>query len=220
MDGSPDESEAATGTGADRAADGRRGGMFTGPSPEEAIRSERAAHAVRRDPYVAPFGPSPEWWRRPAHERGTRPTRRRGRAEDDTDGPALITGARVSPFDEHRARVRRYFILMSFRFPALFLAAFAQMRWNNLWLTLGIIAGSIPLPWIAVLLANDGPPKDKRDPRRVVGSGPRRTPLAGPPRAAIAAAASHRDGEIIVVDADAGPSPTDHDADEDSPSMR
>lgn len=77
--------------------------------------------------------------------------------------PAVITRAPLSFEDEQRHRVRRYVLMMSLRFPALIFAAIAYGIWHNPWVSLGIIAFSIPLPWIAVVLANDGPPKPKSE---------------------------------------------------------
>ncbi|RVW03963.1 DUF3099 domain-containing protein [Rhodococcus xishaensis] len=80
--------------------------------------------------------------------------------------PALITEAAQSIEDQHRARVRKYLTIMSFRIPALVLAAIAYGAFGNPWISVGIIAVSIPLPWIAVLIANDRPPRSKDEPSR------------------------------------------------------
>jgi hypothetical protein len=65
---------------------------------------------------------------------------------------------------------------MSFRIPALLLAAVAYGMWHNGLLSLAIVAVSIPLPWIAVLIANDRPPRRADEPRRF-DKPVRRTPL-------------------------------------------
>ena len=65
---------------------------------------------------------------------------------------------------------------MSFRIPALLLAAVAYGMWHNGLLSLAIVAVSIPLPWIAVLIANDRPPRRADEPRRF-DQPVRRTPL-------------------------------------------
>ncbi|WP_235946951.1 DUF3099 domain-containing protein [Nocardia terrae] len=80
--------------------------------------------------------------------------------------PALITEASTSLEDQHRARVRRYIAIMSFRIPCLIGAAVAYSIWHSWWLSLLIIGVSIPLPWIAVLIANDRPPRSKDEPSR------------------------------------------------------
>ena len=84
---------------------------------------------------------------------------------DDTSRPVLITGARESYRDELAARKKRYFILMSMRIPALLLAAGSLALWNNPWIALAIVAASIPVPWIAVIGANDRPPLPKGQPQ-------------------------------------------------------
>ena len=80
------------------------------------------------------------------------------------------------PYEEqHRARVRKYLTIMSFRVPALLLAALAYGIWHNGLVSLLILVASIPLPWIAVLIANDRPPRGIEEPRRY--DAVRRTPL-------------------------------------------
>lgn len=92
--------------------------------------------------------------------------RRRSTDEDDTSKPVLITGARESYQDELSARKKRYFLLMSIRIPALLLAAGSLALWNNPWIAFAIVVGSIPIPWIAVIGANDRPPLSKSEIRR------------------------------------------------------
>ncbi|AWK73036.1 MULTISPECIES: DUF3099 domain-containing protein [Rhodococcus] len=82
------------------------------------------------------------------------------------NNPVLITEAARSIEDQHRARVRKYLIIMSFRFPALIFSAAAYGIWGNAWISMAIIGLSIPLPWIAVLIANDRPPRTKDEPSR------------------------------------------------------
>ncbi|WP_102142568.1 DUF3099 domain-containing protein [Mycobacterium hubeiense] len=85
---------------------------------------------------------------------------------DDEGRPVLITRAAL-PFEEqHRARVRKYLTLMAFRIPALILAAVAYGIWENGLISLAIILVSVPLPWMAVLIANDRPPRKADEPRR------------------------------------------------------
>lgn len=55
---------------------------------------------------------------------------------------------------------------MSIRIPALLLAAIAYGVWANPWISMAIIGLSIPVPWIAVLIANDRPPRRKDEPSR------------------------------------------------------
>lgn len=88
---------------------------------------------------------------------------------DDDGRPVLITRA-AQPYEEqHRARVRRYLVIMSWRIPALLLAALAYGIWENGLISLAILVASIPLPWIAVLIANDRPPRRAEEPRRYAG---------------------------------------------------
>ena len=95
---------------------------------------------------------------------------------DDDGRPVLITAAAVPYEDEHRARVRKYLTLMAWRIPALVLAAVAYGIWQNGLISLLIMAASVPLPWMAVLIANDRPPRRAEEPRRFEHAS-RRTPL-------------------------------------------
>ncbi|WP_433734549.1 DUF3099 domain-containing protein [Nocardia sp. CA-129566] len=85
---------------------------------------------------------------------------------NDEKHPLLITEAAPSLDDQHRARVRRYTIIMAFRIPCLILAAVAYSMFSSALLSILIITASIPLPWIAVLIANDRPPRRKDEPSR------------------------------------------------------
>ena len=78
----------------------------------------------------------------------------KGTERDDT--PVLITAAEASFDDEHAARKRKYLIMMGMRLPFMIAALIFINTW---WLALGLILVSIPLPWIAVLIANDRPPR-------------------------------------------------------------
>ena len=93
---------------------------------------------------------------------------------DDDGRPVLITAAAPSYEEQHRERVRKYLTLMALRIPALILAAVAYGAWHNGLISLAIIVVSIPLPWIAVLIANDRPPRRAEEPRRYDA---RRVPL-------------------------------------------
>lgn len=95
---------------------------------------------------------------------------------DDDGRPVLITAAAPAYEVQHRQRVRKYLTLMSFRIPALILAAVAYGMWHNGLISLLILVASIPLPWMAVLIANDRPPRSADEPRRFDGLN-RRTPL-------------------------------------------
>ena len=71
----------------------------------------------------------------------------------------VITSAEESYEDQLRARKRRYMIMMGMRFPMILggLAAYSIP-----WLAITLIILSIPLPWMAVLIANDRPAKKTR----------------------------------------------------------
>jgi len=73
----------------------------------------------------------------------------------------LITRAEQDRDAIYRARKRRYTIMMSIRVPALIIASIVYATTQNGWIALAIIAASIPLPWIAVLRANDREPRKR-----------------------------------------------------------
>lgn len=73
--------------------------------------------------------------------------------EDST--PVLITEAAPSNDDQQAARKRKYVIMMLMRIPCLIAAGIlVQHVW---WLAVLCVVVSIPLPWMAVLIANDRP---------------------------------------------------------------
>ncbi|HEY0637762.1 MAG TPA: DUF3099 domain-containing protein [Pseudonocardiaceae bacterium] len=74
------------------------------------------------------------------------------------ESPVLITAAPPSLAEQHAARRRKYAIMMSMRIPLLIAAAACYRIW---WLALILILISIPLPWAAVLIANDRPPRKR-----------------------------------------------------------
>ena len=94
---------------------------------------------------------------------------------DDDGQPVLITRAAPAYEEQHRERVRKYLTLMFWRIPALILAAVAYGIWHNGLVSLAIILVSVPLPWMAVLIANDRPPRRAEEPRRYESR--RRIPL-------------------------------------------
>lgn len=94
------------------------------------------------------------------------------KSEND-DTPVLITEAARSFEEEHSARKRKYLTMMALRMPCLVLAGIFHDTW---WLALGFVVISIPLPWVAVLIANDRPPRKaetvnryERTPRAIDG---------------------------------------------------
>ena len=70
----------------------------------------------------------------------------------------LITEAEPSYDEQFRARRKRYLLMMSMRVPCLILAT---VFYQTPWLALLIIVISIPLPWMAVLIANDRPARKR-----------------------------------------------------------
>ncbi|MFN2497337.1 MAG: DUF3099 domain-containing protein [Pseudonocardiaceae bacterium] len=72
------------------------------------------------------------------------------------DAPILITAAEPSYAEQYATRRRKYAILMSARVPCLVLAGVFYQTW---WLALAFILLSVPLPWMAVLIANDRAPR-------------------------------------------------------------
>ena len=77
--------------------------------------------------------------------------------------PILITDAKISQDEELRRRERRYILMMGLRALCLITAAVLVMLKVPLlaiWLPL-CLAGMVLLPWLAVILANDRPPKDR-----------------------------------------------------------
>jgi Flp pilus assembly protein TadB len=80
-----------------------------------------------------------------------------------THRPVLITDAERSQDDQLRTRQIRYVLMMSVRALCLVLAAVLvtlQVPLLALWVGL-CLAGMVLLPWLAVILANDRPPKDR-----------------------------------------------------------
>ena len=78
--------------------------------------------------------------------------------------PHLVTGAAISREDEHKARQRRYALTMSLRIVLLVVAALIARYSMLLAILVGVL--SAVLPWIAVVMANDRPPKGSRRARR------------------------------------------------------
>jgi hypothetical protein len=76
---------------------------------------------------------------------------------DPRDGaPVLITEAAPSYEEQFAARKRKYMLMMGMRLPCLVLAGVVYHTW---WVALAFVVISVPLPWMAVLIANDRPPR-------------------------------------------------------------
>ncbi|GAA2513293.1 DUF3099 domain-containing protein [Pilimelia columellifera] len=82
--------------------------------------------------------------------------------------PTLITDAETSPDDQLRSRKRKYLIMMGIRIACLIVGAvLATAEAPLLWLWLSVCAvAMVLLPWLAVMVANDRPPKDQHRLRR------------------------------------------------------
>ena len=75
----------------------------------------------------------------------------------------LITDAPMSYEQQLAHRKSRYKIMMGMRIP-LMIAAAACYQYP--WVAVALLVISIPLPWMAVLIANDRLPKKLVDPHR------------------------------------------------------
>ena len=85
--------------------------------------------------------------------------------------PVLITEAQLGLDEQHAMRKRRYVITMAVRAVALVLAA---VFYQTLWLALVFAFLGVVLPWVAVMMANDRPPKKKLDVNRYTAPRPDR----------------------------------------------
>jgi len=88
----------------------------------------------------------------------------------------LITDAPVNPDDEFDRRRRRYGIMMALR--TLCVIGAALVYHVSLWLALAFIVGGAVLPWSAVILANDRPPKNRGRVLRRMARSDRELPAA------------------------------------------
>lgn len=77
--------------------------------------------------------------------------------------PVLITDAVMSYEEGLAARKHRYKIMMGLRIPLMILAA---VFYSVPWLAVTLLVLSIPLPWMAVLIANDRLPKKREETNR------------------------------------------------------
>jgi cytochrome c-type biogenesis protein CcmH/NrfG len=78
-----------------------------------------------------------------------------------TGKPVLITNAERSQDDQLRSREIRYALMMGLRVVCLIagaLLAYARVPLWQLWSALCVV-GMVLLPWMAVLIANDRPPR-------------------------------------------------------------
>ena len=78
------------------------------------------------------------------------------RPTSSSPDPVLITDAARSYEEELKVRKRRYAVMMGMRLPCMVLAA---VFYQTPWLAVTLLVISIPLPWMAVLIANDRLPR-------------------------------------------------------------
>ena len=94
----------------------------------------------------------------------TYPQRRPGAGSPD---PVLITDAARSYEEDLAARKRRYGLMMGMRIPCMVLAA---VFYQTPWIAVTLLVLSVPLPWMAVLIANDRRPIKREDANRFEAS--------------------------------------------------
>lgn len=97
------------------------------------------------------------------------------------DGAYVITEVQESYEVQYRRRVRRYLMIMAIRIPALIISAWIYSATGNWMIALAVLAGSIPIPWIAVIRANDGPKRKRGAPDRFTARRRDRLALQGHP---------------------------------------
>ncbi|MCZ2839754.1 DUF3099 domain-containing protein [Modestobacter sp. VKM Ac-2985] len=97
--------------------------------------------------------------------------------------PVLITEAEPSQVDQHAARKKRYAITMAIRGISLVLAAMTYTY--SIWLMAVFAVLGTVLPWVAVVMANDRPPKKKIDMNRYRPPAPDRILESGSSKARV-----------------------------------
>jgi cytosine/adenosine deaminase-related metal-dependent hydrolase len=88
-------------------------------------------------------------------------------SRSSSDRPILITEAPVNADDEYDRRRKRYLVMMTLR--AVCIIGAASTFSLSGWLAAGFVAAAVVLPWSAVLIANDRPPKQELRFRRFLG---------------------------------------------------
>lgn len=123
----------------------------------------------------------------------------------------LITDARRSPIEDWQRRRRIYAVLQGSRIPFLLAAIGVYTLWHNLWIFGILVAISVPLPWIAVVIANAvGEPQDGRQ-QRVYKPGVAREQQRQAAEQSQLSAASSRQLNPVVISGD----PADESSDSD-----
>jgi hypothetical protein len=85
------------------------------------------------------------------------------------DRPVLITDAQRSADEELASRQRRYTITMLIRIPLIVGGAILAAQ-HLVVLGVIVVLLSVPLPWVAVLIANDRPPVNAKRRRVLPGT--------------------------------------------------
>jgi uncharacterized membrane protein len=98
--------------------------------------------------------------------------------------PVLITEAEPSLDEQLAARRNKYLLMMLTRIVCLIAAA---VFYRNPWLLAVFVTGAVVLPWMAVLIANDRPPKKAAKVNR----------YGGHPDPGRAITSSNRDSRVI-----------------------
>ncbi|WP_096456589.1 DUF3099 domain-containing protein [Corynebacterium suranareeae] len=100
---------------------------------------------------------------RPAGESEHSPKRRLTKLFHRND-VLLITDKKRTPMQDMRHRRRIYNVIQALRIPLLILAGVSWIVWHAWLLALIIFVISVPLPWVAVVIANGhGSPRDPRE---------------------------------------------------------
>ncbi|WP_019203279.1 DUF3099 domain-containing protein [Tsukamurella sp. 1534] len=102
------------------------------------------------------------------------------------DGTYVITDVEESYEEQYRRRVRRYLMIMAIRIPALVISAWLYSATGNWVIALAVLGGSIPIPWIAVIRANDRPRRRRGEPGRFTARKMDRLALTGHPITTVA----------------------------------
>lgn len=78
---------------------------------------------------------------------------------------ALVTTASYSPTQNRKKREKQYMWIQGVRLPFLIVSMATYVWMHNIWLSALLFIISVPLPWIAVVIANGiGEPRDPRAP--------------------------------------------------------
>ncbi|HST48301.1 DUF3099 domain-containing protein [Jatrophihabitans sp.] len=101
-------------------------------------------------------------------------------SREPSDRPVLITEAPVNVDDEFDHRRKRYLLMMALR--AVCIVGAASTFSLSGWIAAGFVAAALVLPWSAVLIANDRPPKQELRFRRFVGGTAQRQLTSGQPQ--------------------------------------